>query len=175
MNSLKEKLTLFCGILLLAIVAIGCTPEAEPSLDGETGNTPGQAADEELAEAVEAGLEKASLVGAELNNSSWKLMEVTGTGRTIDVAAGEVTLNFEDGKVSGVSGCNNYNTSYELSADGEISISENIVMTRKLCADAANALEREFINTLKTATNISEVDGNLVIATADGEMVFEKG
>ena len=176
MNNLKKKLTLACGLLLLALVAIGCTPEAEPSLDSDASSSVGQAADEELAEAVEAGLEKASIaVADQLNNSSWKLMNMTGTERSIDLAAGEVTMTFADGKVSGLSGCNNYNTTYEVSADGELSISENIVMTRKLCADAANAVEAEFIKALKTATGLSEVDGNLVITTGAGEMVFEKG
>lgn len=83
-----------------------------------------------------------------LIGSSWKM---------IDKVAGKVpTLIFEEGKVSGNAGCNNFFGTTEVSNGGKITFS-NIGSTKMMCDNMET--ETSFINTL-SEVNKYNVDEN---------------
>lgn len=160
---------LFCvGLFFFIGLIVGCTPS----------NDAGDDFFEEAAlesAAAEPALEEAILMmdNAGLEAKEWRLAVFMEGNSRVALDAGEVTIKFADGKVSGRAACNNYNSTYTLDESGTLTIAENILMTRMLCDEALNALETAFTQVLPTVTGAVDVDGNLQLIYPDGEMVFE--
>lgn len=101
--------------------------------------------------------------------------EVTGynNGRQAVVspkAGTRLTLVFEDGKVSGSSGCNRFHGSF--TAEGKVLTIHPLATTRKACEDAVMSQEQQFLSALQSATTWEIVRGMLDVHRADGERVL---
>ncbi|GAP12625.1 heat shock protein [Longilinea arvoryzae] len=66
-----------------------------------------------------------------LNDTTWILSSLQGQPALLDKT---VTLNFEDGTLSGTDGCNSYSTAYQISGE-KLTIDKNIISTMMACAD----------------------------------------
>ena len=101
--------------------------------------------------------------------------EVTGynNGRQAVVSpkvGTRLTLIFQDGQVSGSSGCNSFHGSYML--EGNALTINPLVTTRKACEGAIMVQEREFLSALQSATTWNIIRGMLDVHRADGERVL---
>ena len=97
-----------------------------------------------------------------LTSAPWKLNLLDdGEGKVISTIAGtEITLEFaEDGNLTGSSGCNTYNSSYEINGD-MITIGP-IASTMMSCTEPDMIMEQEFayLQMLETVTNY-QIKGN---------------
>jgi heat shock protein HslJ len=101
--------------------------------------------------------------------------EVTGYNNGRQAVVGpkngtRLTLMFQNGQVSGSSGCNRFHGSFEV--DGKALAIGSMATTRMACEDAVMAQEREFLRALQSATTWGIVRGMLDIHRADGERVL---
>lgn len=97
-----------------------------------------------------------------LTNARWKLNLLDdGEGKVISTIAGtEITLIFaEDGNLTGSSGCNTYNSSYEI--DGDLITIGPIASTMMACSEPDMIMDQEFayLQMLETVTNY-QIKGN---------------
>ena len=97
-----------------------------------------------------------------LTSAPWKLNLLDdGEGKVISTIAGtEITLVFaEDGNLTGSSGCNTYNSSYEINGD-KITIGP-IASTMMACTEPDMIMDQEFayLQMLETITNY-QIKGN---------------
>lgn len=107
-----------------------------------------------------------------LEGTSWTATGVNnGQGAVESNALTEtVTADFgAGGALSGLSGCNNYNATYEVTDDGGITISA-IATTRKACDDAAMTLETQYLAALEAAATYTITGDSLTLRDADGSM-----
>lgn len=82
-----------------------------------------------------------------------------------------VTLSFENGKVTGSTGCNTFRATY--TSDGNRLSIGPAATTRKACpAEGVMEQERQFLAALKTATVWTVESGTLDVHRADGERVL---
>lgn len=101
----------------------------------------------------------------DLTGSIWLLSELNGVDPIEGIA---ITAKFDqEGRVSGTSGCNNYNTSYEVSGN-QLTFSEPIASTMMACPEPVMEQEREYLQALaETAT--FEISGEeLIFKDANG-------
>ena len=89
-----------------------------------------------------------------------------------------LTLSFEDGMVSGSSGCNRYFAAVTESSPGEITIEETGT-TRMACPDEVMLLENRYLEALEGSVGYSYLWGRLVLTCTVGDnlasMIFEAG
>jgi heat shock protein HslJ len=98
----------------------------------------------------------------------WILTELNGQPPLPDTA---ITAEFsEDGKVSGSSGCNNYNTTYEVSGN-KITFGEQGALTMMACPDPVMEQEKAYLDTLAASATFEIVDDELVLFDADGNEI----
>jgi heat shock protein HslJ len=116
----------------------------------------------------------------ELAGTSWQVIGYNnGQEAVVSVIIGtEITADFgPDGKLSGFSGCNSYNTSYEVEGD-KITISPLIISTEAYCADPEGLMDQEqqYLAALPTATTYSIELNRLEMRTSEGSLVasFER-
>jgi heat shock protein HslJ len=98
--------------------------------------------------------------------------EVTGynNGRQAVVspmAGTRLTLEFQDGQVSGDSGCNRFHGSFTVQGDA-LAIGP-LATTRMACGDDSMVQEQQFLAALASAATWDIVQGSLDIHRADGE------
>lgn len=108
---------------------------------------------------------------AQLQDTYWKLVALGGQpAPMLPVQEREVriTLGSANHQVQGFSGCNGMGGSYTL--DGAALKFDQLVSTRKLCAPAANALEREVLAALK-ATSHFRVQGEQLLLLGNGRVL----
>lgn len=101
--------------------------------------------------------------------------EVTGynNGRQAVVSpqtGTRLTLMFQDGQVSGSSGCNRFHGSF-TAAENRLTI-HPLATTRKACDEAVMVQEQAFLAALESATTWDIVRGMLDVHRADGERVL---
>lgn len=94
----------------------------------------------------------------------WRAVEIDGRP---PVGGRPVTVNFgSDGKLTGVSGCNNYSARYQL--DGaRLAVYPPMIGTRMACGPAVDAQERRFQGILERARSISPGPRGAIVLTAD--------
>lgn len=107
-----------------------------------------------------------------LEGAEW---EVTGynNGRqaVVSLKVGtHITLMFQDGQVSGNSGCNSFHGSFTL-AENTLKI-HPLATTRKACEDEVMVQEQAFLSALQSATTWDIIRGMLDVHRADGERVL---
>lgn len=107
-----------------------------------------------------------------LEGTRW-VMEalVNSEGQLVSAVPGvEVTATFEDGQVSGQSGCNRYFASYTV--DGNNLTVELGGSTMMACPDPLMVLEQEYLAALGSAASYQISDSELQILNSDGELVL---
>lgn len=112
---------------------------------------------------------------ATLTNTLWEAISYNnGKGGAVSVLGDtRITAQFnEDGSLHGNSGCNTYNTGYEVDGD-TISINETIASTLMACPSPEGVMqqEQEYLAALPTAATYSIQDDVLELRTADGALV----
>ena len=103
--------------------------------------------------------------GEALTANLWMLNELNSQTPLPDTA---ITAEFsEDGKVSGSSGCNNYNTTYEVSGK-KISFGEQVASTMMACSDPVMQQERDYIEALSSTATFEIVEDVLILYYDEG-------
>ncbi|MFC1879063.1 META domain-containing protein, partial [Chloroflexota bacterium] len=72
-----------------------------------------------------------------LEGTSWQLFAV----RKSSVGGTSITVEFDDGRISGTGGCNSFSGDYEL--DGDMIIFGEIAMTLMACPEPDGIMEQE--------------------------------
>ena len=85
-------------------------------------------------------------------------------------AGSRLTLMFQDGQVSGSSGCNSFHGSFTVS--GKALTIHPLATTRRACEDEVMVQEQEFLKALQSATTWNITRGMLDVHRADGERVL---
>lgn len=107
------------------------------------------------------------LNAAELAGSSWRLQSMARDG--VNREDSGITVKFEDQRVSGRSGCNNYFGGIEDGAGpGELRIGP-LAGTRMACAPPIMELESTYLQALQTSTRFSFLAGTLVLSSVDAD------
>ena len=116
----------------------------------------------------------AGTVDPALTGKTWTLISLfDGAGAMVSPLTGsQITAEFgEDGLVTGLAGCNNYNGSYKAT-DGLISLGQ-MVTTFKFCSEPAGVMDQEalYLALLPTVSSYVVENGQLTLANGNGQPV----
>jgi heat shock protein HslJ len=143
------------GIMSLAVGACG----------GDDDDTSAEAGTRDTGSPVTSG---------ELESHTWQLTSYA-TDAADDLTAAQesnpATAQFENGRVSGSTGCNRFNASYQLSTDGAITIGE-AATTRMACSEDLAAQETQFLAALADSRRAVTADDALQMLNASGDVVL---
>jgi heat shock protein HslJ len=104
----------------------------------------------------------------DLSGTSWTLLEL-GDGNPV-LADSQVTINFQDGTLSGSGGCNSYTSSFSLGDPNPFIMTiEPIASTKKACPNPILDQETAYFTALENISLWGYRFGQLVLAYADGE------
>jgi heat shock protein HslJ len=107
--------------------------------------------------------------GTSLEGTAWVLAADAPLGVALEAIA--VTAQFEDGRLSGNSGCNSYGTTYEVDGDS-LTIGSEIESTQMACPPAQMAVERAYLARLPKVAGFT-IDGDKLALTDDqGETIL---
>ena len=110
-----------------------------------------------------------------LGGPEWVLAEL-GWGESVSDTA-EITISFDDGKVTGSGGCNRYFAAVAGNTPGELVFS-GMGATRMACPESTMGLEQNYLKTLAGASMYSFLAGRLVLGcdTDDGPiaLIYER-
>jgi heat shock protein HslJ len=107
--------------------------------------------------------------GTALEGTPWVLSADAPLGVALEAVA--VTAQFDDGRLSGHSGCNSYTASYEVDGDS-LTIGPDIAGTNMACPPAQSAIERAYLARLPKVTGY-EIDGDtLTMKDDEGETIL---
>lgn len=109
-----------------------------------------------------------------LVGTGWQLIHFGDEAMVpFDPTVVSVTALFgDDGSVSGLAGCNNYNGSYTLEGDTLIAISQ-LATTRMMCEEAQMTVETAFLSAFPGEHEF-QIDGDkLEIVWAAGQLIFQ--
>jgi heat shock protein HslJ len=86
-----------------------------------------------------------------------------------------ITISFDDGNASGFSGCNSFQFSYNLTSDGNVTVTSGIALTKVACRDESLMnFEAFFVNTLASAETFTIDNNTLVLSDTSHVLVFEE-
>jgi heat shock protein HslJ len=112
----------------------------------------------------------AQVSAGDLNGTSWTLVELNYD--TPVLADAEVTINFVDGQISGVGGCNNYNSSFSLGEDNPFVMTLSpVVSTKKACPDPMLDVETAYLTALENVAQWGYEFGDLALYYMDDQDV----
>jgi heat shock protein HslJ len=99
----------------------------------------------------------------ELNGTKWKLLYIR---KSKPIPGRDITIEFKDGQVHGLSGCNSYFGSYQPNGN-EISISQ-LVSTEMACMDPEGIMqqEQEYLAFLSEVVAFTLEDNQLALKKA---------
>lgn len=107
----------------------------------------------------------ASAESVSLNGTSWELYAIS---KQLPIEGSTITITFEDGQVSGHSGCNSYGGEYKITGN-KIEIGM-LMSTMMACADTGMMeQETDFMQKLGQAQRVELVDGQLQIFWSEHE------
>ncbi len=107
------------------------------------------------------------VIAGTLEGGPWLVEDINGGG-IMDYA--RVDLNFADGGVSGLAGCNRYGGPFQQT--GAVVTVGALVTTRKMCAPALMETERKFLGTLGAATGVRfDATGAAFLVAGDGRVL----
>lgn len=92
----------------------------------------------------------------DISNTTWELDHITGM--TKEQLPQPATLSFEDGKVSGFLGCNNFSGNMDL--DDQSVLFSELKGTMKACS-VGSVTENHLLNAMTNATSMNIVKGML--------------
>jgi heat shock protein HslJ len=103
-------------------------------------------------------------------SGEWKLTSLNGKA---PLTGSSITAKFENGDISGSTGCNNYGGQYEL--DGEKITFSAIFQTEMACLDPQGVMEQEseYTQTLSQTTAYSLSGNQLLLKNASGDTILE--
>ena len=109
-----------------------------------------------------------SFGGDSLDGTSWKLIAI---GNSSPVVGSTLTLAFENGQVSGHSGCNSFGGTYKISGD-KLQF-DQMMSTMMACVDQS-LMEQEsaFMKFLDDAQSFEIVDGQLHVYRSSGDALI---
>ncbi|BCS33669.1 hypothetical protein TBR22_A28960 [Luteitalea sp. TBR-22] len=118
------------------------------------------------------GLQSSVVTGtlsvATLGGAAWTAVEIDGTPVPAGITA--PTLTYENGRISGTSGCNRYTGALTESTPGTVKVGPT-AGTRRLCAEeAANATETRYLTALQAATRYTFLAGRLHLSGGDASV-----
>ena len=102
---------------------------------------------------------------ADLEGKAWVLTQFINAAGETDIVDVGVNAEFDGSTISGVSGCNQYNASYEATGN-EISFGA-IAGTQMACPEPQMSVEARYLELLATVATF-EIDGRSM-SMADGE------
>jgi heat shock protein HslJ len=108
----------------------------------------------------------ATAPSADLNGTSWALVEISGQPV---VAGSSPTLSFEDGQAGGSGSCNSFGGEYTLD-NGKLTFGP-LVSTMMYCEDTMEQ-ETAYLAALQSAVAYQMKDGRMLILNADGDVVL---
>ena len=115
---------------------------------------------------------------ADLNGTSWRLVDLDGDQEPV-LPDTEITLNIEDGQISGFAGCNQYNSSVTVDQEfpNELKVGP-VSTTQKVCPEPISNQESAYLSQLGSAEKWAYDYGNLVLFypledNVFGELTFE--
>jgi heat shock protein HslJ len=124
--------------------------------------------DGQLTEIAEEDAELVRVSAADLDGTSWRLVELGEDEPVADDV--EITIAFAGDQVGGSGGCNSYTGSFSLSEDNPfVLIVGPIASTRMACPDPAGSQEIVYFSALEAASLWGYEFGGLVIAYGEGE------
>jgi len=104
----------------------------------------------------------------DLEGPTWTVVE----GMNVDVPEGATpTAEFSQGQLSGFSGCNTYQTTYEV--DGDTMTIGEVAGTLIACDEPATAVETDYLASLKSVKTWTIENDNLLLQDGDGDFVLE--
>lgn len=101
-----------------------------------------------------------------LESDEWTL-DAWGSDDPVDPATPEITLRYQDGALSGSSGCNSYQGELTESSEG-IQVGP-LASTLRACAAPVDQVERRFLERLQGVNGYSFVAGRLVLTWETGD------
>ena len=105
-----------------------------------------------------------------MEGTTWTLTANSPLGAPLgDIA---VTARFEAGKLTGESGCNRYNTTYEASGSS-MTIGPNIASTLRACPPPRTAVERAYLERLPQTASYTIDGSTLTLADSAGAPLLE--
>lgn len=139
------------GLALIVLLVAGCTANKPINTDTTTDN---------------------KMNGAAINGT-WEANYVAGTEKPFDELYPEMTpyiqFDLEEGRVSGMSGCNNFTGSFSVD-ENKLNLSDNMAMTRKMCPDMTG--EDAFINSLQKVNSFSVSNGGETLNLIMGDIAI---
>ena len=104
--------------------------------------------------------------GDSLNGTTWELYSM---GRYSPIAGSKTTIQFEDGQVGGLGGCNHYGGEYQIS--GNTITIDKLYMTEMACMSPEGVMDQEstYLQFLGGAQRFEIVNGQLQMYGSAGE------
>jgi heat shock protein HslJ len=106
-----------------------------------------------------------------LEGEDWVLTQMLTAGGQTEIVDVDVSASFDGTTISGVSGCNRYNASYEASV-GEISFGP-IGGTKMACPEPQGSTEARFLQLLEGVASFEVSGRSMSMNDADGTPVLQ--
>jgi heat shock protein HslJ len=160
------------GWLTIAALFFGaCQPVTAPSAEPSTpqnaatpaAEEPVAPADENVGEATEGGAPM-------LEGVIWQVIEYLNADGALGETVAEATITFENGRVGGNTGCNNFFASYTLVGQ-QLTIAQ-IGSTMMMCEDAIMAQEQGILAALGKAAAYAPKEEGVALLDASGAVVL---
>ena len=105
-----------------------------------------------------------------LEGVTWQLAQYTDANGVMTVPGAEATISFQDGQVSGSTGCNRFFAGYTV--EGNQLTVEQAGSTMMACPEPAMTQERDFLNNIVLAASYEIVENQLQISDAAGTIIL---
>lgn len=107
------------------------------------------------------------------NSSNWQGVRIFTQSTPEGIDGQGITLNMQNGKASGFSGCNTFNSSYTLK-DQSLKF-DYFIATRRACVDDnLMALERTFLKAIATVDSYTLNNGKLLLSAQNAPVIEMK-
>lgn len=114
-------------------------------------------------------------LSATLEMNGWRALGINnGKGGVVSSqTTGLATARFEDGRVAGTTGCNNYSAAYSTNGE-QLSVSR-AVSTRRMCAEPVGIMEQEqqFLRALEQARSYKIMGNRLEMRDDKGSLLLQ--
>ena len=149
---------LLLGLLLLTLLVVGCSSQAQAQSVPADASAPAQVAQQVPDQGIEG--------------MTWRLVRYRDAeGQMADVLDDAViTMELAEGQASGSAGCNRYFAPYQLK--GETLTFEEPSTTRMMCPDPVMDQEKAFLDDLTAVQSFQVEDDRLILQDAQGEAIL---
>ncbi len=109
----------------------------------------------------------APMATSELDGTSWIAQELSGK----EVSDADITIQFDQGRMSGSDGCNRFTSSY-TATDGALTVAPGMGGTMMACPEPVMELASNFTSSLAQVTAYVIADDMLTLKNAEGSTVM---